>query len=161
MEPKTEALIITHAEKIPDSNNNGLFQRISDEIELTLPNREIYFLGFKSKDVHSKRIPQVIRQHWLRMAFIPADTYTNQFLVTKERLLESGIHIAEIGGIAYECCVEDLYHLLRSEDGPRYIWRDFELASQRLFWDKERFRKVYSTVIDAKIRPDLTDKFPQ
>lgn len=160
------ALVVVHTEKcyLRDigarcrRRNQELFSRIGQEIGNALrQGKKIYFIAEESKHPYQKGMFPDISQYGIHIEFITPDRHERQFLKAKKRMLEQGMTQAEIAGINYYCCINDMFCLLAGGEGD-YTKADYENAAQEMGWTQEEFQEVFETRIEAIVRTELTDK---
>jgi len=125
-------------------NNRRLFKNIAVEIDKYLKTgNRVYYLAEESDSLDSELIYPAIRKHLPETVYIPCDITEKQFLILKELLIHEGLDRIVICGVAYECCVKDLYYLLLGEggSGPFATKRDYEEESRELGWSKKSLKK--------------------
>jgi len=137
-----------------------VFDKIANEIRkyITAGNK-VYYLADDSKSPDSDSIYPAIRAQSSNMTFIPMDgNFEKQCLRAKEHVIADNVDKVVVSGVAYDCCVSDMYHLLLGEEGPNSKINDYQHASNGLGWSIEKFKKIFNTKLNAVIRSDLTNK---
>ena len=161
-----EALVVVHTEKYYlkgigarcRRRNKELFEKIAREIGRVIDNKTVYFLAVESEHPYQKGMFPDISQYGTKIEFIPPrKCLAEQFLKTKQRMLEQGITKAELAGISIYVCVNDVHCLLTGEEGD-YTKVSYATAREKMGWSEEEFKKVFETKIDAVVREELTDK---
>ena len=140
-------------------NNIKLFEAIAIEVQkyLQAENR-VYYLAEKSNSPDSKLIYPAIRQHSSRMVYVPNGIAQQQFLRAKEQVMTDSIDQIAVCGVAYKCCIRDIYHLLLGEENPNVTKERYQMESEVLGWSNEKFEQIFNTKLNAHIRDELTDK---
>ncbi|MBW3018077.1 hypothetical protein KY325_02890 [Candidatus Woesearchaeota archaeon] len=157
------ALVVIHAEKTYLHNPrresfNGLVPRIASAIEESITkNEQVYFLAAASNNPYGSKMFPEISRYASKMQFMPAKKFVSQFLETKKRLLDDSVDRAELAGICYYVCLQDVRRLF-SGNGGRYGREQYETTAKDMGWTDEEFEKVFETKIDTIIREELTDK---
>ena len=162
-----EALVVVHAEKYYLKNigarcrrrNKELFERIGEEIGKVIDNKIVYFLAVESEHPYQKGMFPDISQYGTKIEFIPSGScFEEQFLKTKQRMLEQGVTKAELAGISIYVCVNDMHCLLTGVEGD-HTRMNYDFSRREMGWSEEEFREVFETKIDATVRKELTDRF--
>ncbi len=162
-----EALVVVHTEKyyLRDigarcrRRNKELFERIAEEIGRVIDNKTVYFLAVESEHPYQIGMFPDISQYGKKIEFIPSGScFEEQFLKTKQRMLEQGITKAELAGISIYVCVNNMHCLLIGENGD-YTRLDYDTARKSIGMSEEEFKKIFETKIDATVKKELTDRF--
>lgn len=122
----------------------------------------VYFLAENSNAIDTGQVYPPLRQHLNRRRFFkPADSTEEQLLIAKKAMIDDGVRVTEVTGIAHDLCVRDMQALL---DGhlqvPQYSSfeeKDLESVASNLGWSAQRLNEVVTTPFASSIRRDLTD----
>jgi hypothetical protein len=141
--------------------NKELFTDIANEMKGRIRKGEdVFFIPDDSESPDSEHMFPAIRDLSSEIDFFKdQNTYEEKMLSLKEKLINNNISQVDIAGVSYSNCVGDFFKLCYGNNSePNITKENLEYFSKRLGWSKEKFEKIYRTIIPAVIIDDLTDK---
>ncbi len=162
-----DALVVVHSESlgITIERERKLLDRIDAEMVNYIQRRDgVYYLGWNSCPPNPESMHPEIRKYFPSVTYIHGGPYLNeQFLKTKELLINNSIQEITIAGVTYSVCVNALYRFLLGMnndidpiDGYLREVRFGYLKDNG--YPEEVLQKILSAKLDVHIRDELTDK---
>lgn len=138
--------------------NEQLFDRIARKIgNYIAQGGHVYYLADLSDSPDSELIYPEIRAYSQHMTYVPSDRGLTQPLRTKELLTNDNAQSISIAGVSYGYCVAEIYRILLGEDASA-AKTEFERVGRYLRWPAEKFERIFSQRMDARVIDDLTDR---